>query len=115
MQTTITNLQAVEMYFSFIPPHGGTLAPYGQEGSVLTFPGDLESLLASKVNKTKLYALLNFVKEGKITINEIPSLTEAEASSLTANPSETNLETPSGLFAPNGVGPVETTPAQSAF
>jgi hypothetical protein len=70
LYTTVVNLEATQQTFSFLPPHGRTLAA-GEEVELL---GDLVSVLGSARNGArKLKALEAALESGKLGIRKSPA------------------------------------------
>lgn len=67
--TVVTNTSGVAMAFSFLPPHGQTLAI----GEALSIPGDFAHKLALIPRKRKFRALETAVANGKLEITSRPA------------------------------------------
>jgi hypothetical protein len=70
LYTTIQNTSGREIIFSFIPPHGKTMAPQEQ----LTVAGNLVDRLAAKSSNRQFKAMEAAVSAGLLTIIATPSV-----------------------------------------
>lgn len=66
LTTTVRNVSGVTKFFSFLPPHGRTLAA----GETLLVDGDLRDRLAR--HKRKFTALNNALVNGKLALVDTP-------------------------------------------
>ncbi len=69
LRTKVRNISGEEKYFSFLPPHGVTLAA----GEERTFRGDLGTLLAGRSRKGKYEAFIHAQEEELLALVSTPS------------------------------------------
>lgn len=80
MQTRITNVSGVSMFFGWIPPHGVTLA----NNAEVTLDGDLFTVLASGRNRYTRKNELTAMKASRDADHVHINVTDSEGSSVSA-------------------------------